>query len=145
MTITGDSNPNWKGGISKDKKAYQKKWFQENKERNRKKSREWYQKNQERGKEINQKSNKKIKLMVLQYYGGELPQCSCCKEKEQGFLTIDHINNDGAEHRRKIQRGGGVGFYYWLKTNNFPDGFQVLCFNCNISKSLYGRCPHKNI
>ncbi len=145
MTITGENNPNWKGGISKNKKEYQKKWFQENKEKNRKKSREWYQKHRERGREINIKSNKKIKLMVLQHYGGTTPQCVCCEERGQEFLTIDHINNDGAEHRRKIKKGGGVAFYYWLKLNGLPKGYQVLCFNCNIAKSVYEKCPHQHI
>ena len=145
MTITGENNPNWKGGVSKDKKEYQKKWFQDNKERNREKSREWYRNNKERGREINSKSHKKVKLLALQKYSGLKPNCACCKEEQEGFLTIDHINNDGGNHRKKINRGGGVSFYYWLKLNGYPKGFQVLCFNCNISKSLYGQCPHKSI
>ena len=144
MNIKGKNNPNWKGGISKNRKSYQKKWFQDNKEYNKKKSREWYQNNKERGREINLESNRKIKLIVLQRYGGKIPKCKCCGEKEQCFLTIDHIEDNGAKHRREIKRGGGVAFYYWLKLNNYPKGYQVLCFNCNHAKSLYGKCPHKN-
>jgi hypothetical protein len=30
-----------------------------------------------------------------------------------------------------------------LIKNNFPDGFQVLCHNCNMSIGLYGYCPHQ--
>ena len=33
---------------------------------------------------------------VLDHYGRA---CSCCGETEPAFLTIDHVNNDGAEHR----------------------------------------------
>ena len=33
--------------------------------------------------------------------------------------------------------------YIWLKNNNFPEGFQVLCFNCNCGKARNkGICPH---
>jgi len=141
---TGKDNSNWKGGISSNKKEYRRKWYLNHKEENKVKSREWYRNNKEKGRQINLKSHRKIKLLVLQHYGGEIPKCACCGEKEQMFLTIDHINDDGAEHRRKIKRGGGASFYYWLKLNNYPEGFQVLCFNCNHAKSLYGKCPHQN-
>jgi hypothetical protein len=58
------------------------------------------------------------------------------------FLTVDHINNDGAEHRRKI--GAGIcSLYWWLKKNHFPDGFQILCYNCNGARARNnGVCPH---
>ena len=31
----------------------------------------------------------------------------------------------------------------YLKKNNYPDGFQVLCWNCNLGRAHYGVCPHK--
>ncbi len=31
----------------------------------------------------------------------------------------------------------------WLITNNFPKGFQILCWNCNYAKGVFGECPHK--
>lgn len=82
------------------------------------------------------------KQKVLKYYGGE---CACCHEKNKYFLTIDHINNDGAEHRRKIKRTAGSVFYSWLIANKFPEGFQILCWNCNCGKRMNGGvCPHVN-
>jgi len=33
--------------------------------------------------------------------------------------------------------------YSWLKKNNFPKGFQVLCMNCNFAKGKLGKCPHQ--
>lgn len=82
---------------------------------------------------------------VFQAYGGYV--CCCCGEDEPMFMTIDHIDNDGAEHRRelgtKIGRGGS-GFFDWLRRNNFPPGFQVLCRNCNWGKHANGGvCPHQ--
>lgn len=39
---------------------------------------------------------RRLKLEVLAGYGGK---CICCGETHPAFLTVDHINNDGAEHR----------------------------------------------
>ena len=33
----------------------------------------------------------------------------------------------------------------WLITNNFPMGFQILCWNCNVAKGILGVCPHQEI
>lgn len=74
---------------------------------------------------------------VYAAYGGY--ECACCGETEPMFLQLDHVNNDGAEHRRAI---GRTNIYYWLKQNGFPPGFQVLCANCNYAKAHYGKCPH---
>ena len=144
VAILGKNNPNWKGGISKDPKAYRKAYFQLHKEKSKIKSREWYRRNKIRGAEITLKSNRKVKYQILEFYGGNPAKCKCCGETAYAFLTIDHINNDGAKHRKEIKRGGGVAFYYWLKLNNFPSGFQVLCFNCNHAKALYEKCPHQD-
>jgi hypothetical protein len=62
-------------------------------------------------------------------------------------LSIDHINGNGAEHRRELKRttGGSTGghdFYRWLKNNNFPDGYQVLCMNCQFIKKIENK-EHK--
>lgn len=32
-------------------------------------------------------------------------------------------------------RGGSSKTYAWLVRHNFPEGFQVLCSPCNVSKS----------
>jgi hypothetical protein len=60
-----------------------------------------------------------------------------------GFLTIDHIHDDGAEKRRTVEPGTGISLYRWLRKNSYPSGYQVLCFNCNQAKHIFGRCPHQ--
>ena len=83
----------------------------------------------------------KLKLDIIYGYGG---QCTCCGEKEIIFLTIDHINGDGNQHRKQQKMKGAV-FYRWLRKNNFPNGFQVLCRNCNWGKYANGGlCPHQD-
>jgi len=77
------------------------------------------------------------KLIALAHYGGEPPKCVCCGETEPRFLTIDHINGDGDKHRRAISNNrsfSGGPFYGWLIKNNFPEGYQVMCSNCNMAK-----------
>lgn len=81
----------------------------------------------------------KLKRQVFSRYGG---QCSCCGESKTEFLQIDHINNDGADHRRKIGKGSAV-LFRWLRAHGYPSGFQILCANCNMAKAIYGVCPHK--
>jgi len=87
----------------------------------------------------------RLKREVLTAYGNP-PVCICCKESNLKFLTIDHVDGGGNQHRKQIQVGGGSHVYLWLKRNKFPQGFQVLCFNCNCGRAVNdGVCPHKEI
>ena len=86
---------------------------------------------------------RRLKDTVLRAYGGV---CKCCGEDQLEFLSIDHINNDGALHRKESNCGGGSSFYLWLKRHGYPTyNFQVLCFNCNYAKHRYGLCPHQRV
>lgn len=81
-----------------------------------------------------------LKIKVFMAYGGV--ECACCKETNPIFLSIDHTNNDGSSHRKLI---GNDKIYRFLLKNNFPEGYQVLCHNCNRGKYLNGgTCPHRN-
>lgn len=76
------------------------------------------------------------RLKILKYYSGGEPKCACCGENHIEFLHIDHINNNGAEHRK-------INIHNWIIKNNFPEGFRILCANCNIAKGIHGHCPHE--
>lgn len=82
-----------------------------------------------------------IKQEIINTYG---KKCQCCGEENWQFLTIDHIDNWGAEHRKnEIGRRGGTAIYRWLKSNNFPkDRFRLLCMNCNACIGFHGFCGH---
>jgi hypothetical protein len=93
--------------------------------------------------EYQRRYRQKLKEKVFAAYGGF--RCACCGETEHLFLSLDHINNDGCTMRKY---GGhpssAYQFYNWLKQNNFPPDFEVLCMNCNHGKSRNnGVCPHK--
>lgn len=84
-----------------------------------------------------------LRRQVFNAYGGF--KCACCGEENPLFLSIDHVDNDGAEMRKNGVHGrGGTAFYQWIRKNSFPGGFQVLCMNCNVGKHRNGGvCPHK--
>lgn len=88
------------------------------------------------------------KKLVINYYGGK---CECCSETCLTFLNIDHIMGGGNKHRAEIANFKGEKphcnskVYNWIVRNGFPDGFRVLCFNCNWSVFLCnGICAHKD-
>jgi len=80
---------------------------------------------------------------VLEHYSNGKMVCACCEESHVEFLTIDHVDGGGSKHRKKVGYSGSP-FYYWLIKNDFPEGYQVLCHNCNFAKSnVVGGCPHQ--
>lgn len=89
------------------------------------------------------KYNRELRARTLAAYGGH---CVCCGEQTPQFLVIDHIAGGGNQHRRSlgIVGGGGADFYRWLARENYPQGFRVLCHNCNMSRGAYGFCPHED-
>lgn len=81
----------------------------------------------------------KLRNLALEKYGN---QCSCCREDKKEFLGIDHIEGGGTQHRKKM---GRVHIYRWLYRNNYPEGFRVLCHNCNLALGFYNYCPHEKL
>lgn len=82
----------------------------------------------------------RIRDAVLSAYGGA---CACCGESERKFLTLDHVDGDGAHHRRAVGVMTGIETWAWAMDNGFPNSLQLLCWNCNSAKGAYGTCPHR--
>lgn len=88
----------------------------------------------------------KIEVFIAYSKSGKC-ECNCCQETILEFLTLDHINNDGAIKRKAGQRKGQT-LYTYLKSHDYPDKdkFQVLCFNCNSGRNINGGiCPHQQL
>jgi len=81
----------------------------------------------------------KVKAAIISGYGGE---CCCCGETELVFLEIDHKDNDAKERVKRGEPRRGGNLYKWLLKHELPEGFQVLCRNCNWGKWILGECPH---
>jgi len=107
-------------------KAVKREYFRRTEE----KWRNYRLQNRDRLREKANRFNHQLKLEVLTHYGGEPPCCQICGFEDIRALSIDHIEGDGREHRKKI----GSGLRAWLKRNHYPEGYQVLCMNCQFIK-----------
>lgn len=78
----------------------------------------------------------KIKIEVLGFYSDGIPECNSCGITDLRVLSIDHLENNGGKHRKEVMSAnkGGSRFYAWLKKNNYPKSYQVLCMNCQFIK-----------
>ena len=145
-------NPDYRRNYNlknRDRKIkYMKEYYQKTQEHQRQKTKLWYKENQEKvilyrqkTKELTTKKRFEKKIKVYNHYSNYDIKCNCCGESQIEFLSIDHINNDGYKHRRS----GMTHIIDWLIKNNFPSGFQLLCFNCNFAKghSQDHICPHQ--
>src|SRR3990167_1044199 len=81
---------------------------------------------------------RQMRMATLNHYGHGKPECVCCGEREFRFLCFDHINGGGHAHIRRIRQP----LVQWLHNNNFPEGFRILCWNCNSAIGMDGVCPH---
>lgn len=105
-----------------------------------KNSREYYYRDRKKNLSANQRYREKLRAEVFEAYGGTV--CACCGDNHPEFMTIDHINGDGAAHRREIGKST-YKLLLWLKKSGFPPGFRILCMNCNFSYGMKGYCPHQ--
>jgi len=87
--------------------------------------------------------NQQRKALLVAHYSSNANRCPCCGESNVRFLTIDHINGNGSKHRKSSKCGTGSVFYRWLIKEGMPEGYQVLCYNCNNARARHGICPHQ--
>lgn len=92
------------------------------------KKRHWA--NREEQNEWAREYRRRNKLTVITHYSNGTCKCIHCAYSDIRALQIDHIKGGGDAHRREIKQD----FYVWLIKNKFPDGFQVLCANCQQIK-----------
>jgi len=73
--------------------------------------------------------------------------CVNCGESDPMYLEIDHVANDGRQHREQVNSGWGADHkratsihpkYYLKYLKDNPNGLQILCANCNRAKERNG-------
>jgi hypothetical protein len=80
----------------------------------------------------------RLRDRVFKAYGNA---CVCCGESTPEFLVIDHVNRDGAKHRKEVL---GAALFKWIIANDFPPSLRILCANCNTGREKNGGvCPHE--
>jgi len=93
-----------------------------------------------------QKKYYDLKLRVFTEYSkrvsnSKVPVCACCGYLDFRFLTLDHIIS-----RKKLPAEEQVvshNLWKYLEKKGYPKRYQVLCYNCNQTKSDKIDCPHK--
>jgi hypothetical protein len=100
----------------------------------------WRTANPERSRAIVRKSERKSRREILEHYSGTPPRCVQCGDMRYPCLELDHINGNGAAHRRLLRglnhRGASTTVYRDIKKRGFPPEFQVLCANCHRLKTF---------
>jgi hypothetical protein len=85
----------------------------------------------------NIRNNEKDRVFL--HYGGYV--CACCGFDNKDALVLDHIHGGGSRQRRSPGISSPSQHYRWIIRNNFPEGYQVLCANCNMAKGNKDKCP----
>lgn len=93
----------------------------------------WKRDNPERDKENQRRSRGKVRLEVIRHYSPEV-KCKKCGFGDIRVLTIDHI--DGRTKKERENKVSGWKLYTKIRQSNYPDGYQVLCMNCQFIKRV---------
>lgn len=64
---------------------------------------------------------------LLDLLGHECKRCGSTKN-----LEVDHVDDDGAEHRKSVK--GDMNKYYQHVLDH-PEQYQILCASCNRKKA----------
>lgn len=121
------STKEWVKEHRKERNAYNRKWNREHPDRVRAWRLKYSKAHREQVAAVSLRYRRRLRAEVLAHYGDH---CELCGSKER--LSIDHINGDGAAHRKAIGRKTGEKFYVWLRREGFPkEGYRVLCVSCN--------------
>lgn len=84
------------------------------------------------------KSYQILRDAIIANYGNK---CSNCGEADRNVLQLDHVNNDGAAHRRQL--GDKAKVWRWARKNGYPSTLQLLCANCHAAKTITGDCGYR--
>lgn len=110
---------------------YQADYRKKNKKHIASLQKDWKEKNQLHIKDYQHQRQEMIRLEAVRVYSGGTMQCVCCRDSHVQFLGVEGNRPKGISN-----------IYLWLKKNNFPLGFQILCMNCKTGKNTLGQCPH---
>jgi len=128
-------NSRWYSHCKACRLLYQKAYAKRNPEKVRAASRKAYHRDPQKSLARSAEIRRTLKQAAFEHYG---QVCACCSEADKAFLTIDHIVPPKSKSSYERKR-----LYGWLKSRKYPSGFQTLCWNCNMTKGIYGACPHK--
>lgn len=122
--------------MNKLTKEYKAKW-----------NKEWISKNRERYNASKYHYRERTKIQVLSHYSNGELKFKHCGYTDIRALCLDHIKHNGSKDRKQnkiASRGSkGMNSYESYKKLGYPDGLQVLCFNCNTIKEWERKKDHR--
>lgn len=127
-------NPIWTPEYEKE---YAKQYREKNKEKARLNNQEWRKNNKDSTRKAGRKERSNLKFDVLNHYSNGNMCCASCSFSDIRALQLDHTNNNGAEERKELfgnRLAAGTTFYRWIRQQGYPEGYGILCANCNIIK-----------
>jgi hypothetical protein len=114
-----------------------KKWIQNNRTHINEYARNWHKDHLARAHKTDEKSRIKVRTDVLLHYTrvfdseATTPHCNHCPFSDIRALSLDFIIGG---HRASGWPTGGLRLYVLLKKKGYPEGWQVLCMNCQFIK-----------
>lgn len=101
--------------------------------------------------------NAKTELEIINVNAKKVHGCACDNSSKMGNQQpslfegdktcnkcgcVKHIS-DGYLERKNKKYTSGSQFYSLIVKQNFPDKYQLLCYNCNMGRARNnGICPH---
>lgn len=118
-------------------KDYDKNRYWNNREEELERNKHWKDLNPAEQRAYHKKHRDKLKIDVITHYSNGIMACANPYNQHREpytdirALSIDHIEGGGCKHRLSLKSGS---FYRWLRKNDYPFGYQVLCMNCQFIK-----------
>jgi len=88
----------------------------------------------------NYRHRERYRYTVISAYTKGKMCCMHCGSPIYEVLEVDHIDNNGTQHREEVG-GTGTIMYRWIMANDYPDFLQVLCSTCHRFKTTTGTLP----
>jgi len=117
----------------RDRTIY-KKWYERNKksarERKSELMRQYRDERPEHYKKKSREAKHRLREKIFDMYGRS---CTLCGFNDVRALTLDHIQNNGAEERRLL---GERGVYRKATKQYSPDEYRIICMNCQFIQRI---------
>lgn len=108
-------------------------------------SKNYYKKNRDKVLTMSRKNTQDIRELAFEIVAnGKKIKCrkhgtwKCCKNSnDRDFLSLDHINGNGFEHRISTGDGSSRRLYYWVINNpeQAKKELQIICMNAQAKKT----------
>jgi len=88
-----------------------------------------YQRYRERALKRDKKRYRHFHDLAMTHYGGDDPACVCCRVQANEFL---HVADSSGNTRQDVI----------THPTHYPEGLQLLCWNCSHCMRMYDECLH---